>query len=222
VIAALTLALASGRDFPAAARLANLAAGIVVGKVGTQPISILELQASLATENSEVHGRILNKITSLHSAAIQVQAWKAFGQRVVFTNGCFDLLHPGHIHLLSHSKELGDRLVVGLNSDDSVRRLKGPGRPILTERDRAALLSSLDCVDLVILFEEDTPDLLIEALTPDILAKGADYRPEEVVGRETVESYGGRVHLVPVLQGYSTAAITSRVLCAHGSNASSS
>ncbi len=221
VIATLTLALASGLDFPAAARLANLAAGIVVGKIGTQPISILELQASIATENTGVNGRILSKITSLHSAAIQVQAWKAYGEKIVFTNGCFDLLHPGHIHLLSHAKELGDRLVVGLNADDSVRRLKGPGRPILTERDRAALLSSLDCVDLVILFDEDTPDLLIEALTPHVLVKGADYRREEVVGRATVELYGGRVHLVPILPGYSTSAITNRVLCANDSNTSS-
>ena len=221
VIATLTLAIACGLDFPAAARLANLAAGIVVGKVGTQPISSLELQASLATEDAGVHARILNKITSLHSAAIQVQAWKAIGQRVVFTNGCFDLLHPGHIHLLSHAKELGDRLVVGLNSDDSVRRLKGTGRPILTERDRAALLSSLDCVDLVVLFHEDTPDLLLEALTPHILVKGADYRPDEVVGRETVESYGGRVHLIPVLQGYSTKAIAARVALVNDSTISS-
>jgi len=221
VIATLTLALACGFDFPAAARIANLAAGIVVGKVGTHPISILELQASIATEDAGVHGHILNKITSSHSAAIQVQAWKAYGEQIVFTNGCFDLLHPGHIHLLSHAKELGDRLVVGLNSDASVRRLKGTGRPILTERDRAALLSSLDCVDLVVVFHEDTPDLLIESLTPNILVKGADYRPEEVVGRATVESYGGRVHLVPVLHGYSTKAIAARVALANDSTISS-
>ena len=218
VIATLALAVACGLDFPAAARLANLAAGIVVGKIGTQPISTLELQACL--DETGVHGRILNKITSLHSAVIQVQAWKAYGEQIVFTNGCFDLLHPGHIHLLNHAKELGNRLVVGLNSDASVRRLKGGGRPILTERDRAALLSSLDCVDLVIVFQEDTPDLLIEALAPNVLAKGADYRPEDVVGRATVESYGGRVHLVPVLPGYSTTAIASRVVAANGSHMS--
>ncbi len=216
VIATLTLALACGFDFPAAARLANLSAGIVVGKVGTQPVSILELQAALASEEAGAHGRILNKITSLHSATIQVQAWKASGQRVIFTNGCFDLLHPGHIHLLGHAKELGDRLIVGLNSDASVRRLKGAGRPILSQRDRAHLLSSLDCVDLVVLFHEDTPELLLEALTPDILVKGADYRPEEVVGRASVESYGGRVHLVPVLPGYSTTALATRVALANG------
>jgi D-beta-D-heptose 7-phosphate kinase/D-beta-D-heptose 1-phosphate adenosyltransferase len=217
VIATLTLAVACGLDFAASARLANLAAGIVVGKVGTQPISLVELQASLVTEDATHQGRILSKITSLGSAAMQVQAWKANGERIVFSNGCFDLLHPGHIHLLNNAKELGDRLVVGLNSDASVRRLKGPGRPILTERDRAALLSALDCVDLVVLFDEDTPQALIEALTPHILAKGADYRADEVVGRSTVESYGGRVHLVPVLQGYSTKAIAARVVLANGS-----
>jgi len=217
VIATLTLAVASGFDFPAAARLANLAAGIVVGKVGTQPIGILELQASLATADATLHGRILNKITSLRSAAMQVQAWKANGEKIVCSNGCFDLLHPGHIHLLSHAKELGNRLIVALNSDASVRRIKGAGRPILNERDRAALLSSLDCVDLVILFEEDTPETLIKALTPDILVKGTDYRPEEVVERALVESYGGRVHLVSVLPGYSTAALAARAVLANGS-----
>jgi D-beta-D-heptose 7-phosphate kinase/D-beta-D-heptose 1-phosphate adenosyltransferase len=221
VIATLTLAVASGFDFPDAARLANLAAGIVVGKVGTQPVNILELQASLATSDGEIHGRIMHKVTSLHAAAIQVQAWKANGEQIVFTNGCFDLLHPGHIHLLSHSKELGDRLIVGLNSDASVRRLKGPSRPILNERDRAALVSSLDCVDLVVLFQEDTPELLIERVRPDILVKGSDYRPEEVVGRALVESYGGEVHLVPLLQGYSTTAIANRVALANGSRVSS-
>jgi D-beta-D-heptose 7-phosphate kinase/D-beta-D-heptose 1-phosphate adenosyltransferase len=221
VIATLGLAVACGVDFPDAARLANLAAGIVVGKVGTQPINILELQASLAASDGAIPGRIMNKITSLHSSAIQVQAWKANGERIVFTNGCFDLLHPGHVHLLSHAKELGDRLVVGLNSDASVRRLKGPSRPILNERDRASLVSSLDCVDLVILFQEDTPELLIETLRPNILVKGADYGLEEVVGRATVESYGGEVHLVPLLQGYSTTAIATRVALANGSRASS-
>jgi D-beta-D-heptose 7-phosphate kinase/D-beta-D-heptose 1-phosphate adenosyltransferase len=221
VIATLTLAVASGFDFPDAARLANLAAGIVVGKVGTQPVKILELQAALATSAGGVDSRIMPKVTSLDAGAIQVRAWKANGERIVFTNGCFDLLHPGHIHLLNQANELGDRLIVGLNSDASVRRLKGPGRPILNERDRAALVSSLDCVDLVVLFDEDTPKLLIETLRPHVLVKGSDYRPEEVVGRAFVESYGGQVHLVPLLEGYSTTAIANKVALANGSRVSS-
>jgi len=220
-IATLAAAIGSGLYFPDAAKLANLAAGIVVGKVGTQPITVLELQASLAINEGGLHGRIMNKINALQSARVQIQAWKANGEQIVFTNGCFDLLHPGHIHLLTRAKELGDRLVVGLNSDASVRRLKGPNRPILSERDRASLLASLDCVDLVVLFQEDTPELLIETLRPNILVKGADYRPEEVVGRAAVESYGGEVRLIPLLPGYSTTAIATKVGLADGSRVSS-
>jgi len=121
------------------------------------------------------------------------------------------LLHPGHIHLLNEAKRCGGRLIVGLNSDASVRRLKGAKRPILSEADRAAILGALDCVDLVIIFEEDTPIELIEALEPDVLVKGSDYRPEKVVGKEFVESYGGKVHLVPVVEGYSTTRLAERV-----------
>ena len=129
----------------------------------------------------------------------------------MFTNGCFDLLHPGHIHLLNKAKDLGKRLVVGLNADASVRRLKGPTRPILSEQDRACILGSLDCVDMVVLFQEDTPENLIAALKPDILVKGADYALSQVVGREIVASYGGEVHLVEVLPGYSTTNISKKV-----------
>ena len=139
-----------------------------------------------------------------------------FHVRVVFTNGCFDLLHPGHVHLLNQAKALGDRLVVAINSDDSVRGLKGSGRPILSERDRASLVASLDCVDLVILFESDTPDELLRCIRPHILAKGSDYKHEQVQGRAIVESYGGEVRLIPLLNGYSTTDIASKVISAHG------
>jgi len=135
VIATLSLGVASGLTFPNAAKLANLAAGIVVGKIGTQPINLLELKASLGMNGSKLSGNYINKIASLSVAKIQVQAWQANGEKIVFTNGCFDLLHPGHIHLLNHAKDLGDRLIVGLNSDASVRRLKGQNRPILNEHD---------------------------------------------------------------------------------------
>jgi D-beta-D-heptose 7-phosphate kinase/D-beta-D-heptose 1-phosphate adenosyltransferase len=130
---------------------------------------------------------------------------------VVFTNGCYDLLHPGHIHLLHQSRDLGDRLIVGLNTDASVRRLKGNSRPIVAERDRAAIVSALGCVDLVVLFDEDTPLQLIQAIKPDILVKGEDYRLDQVVGRDAIESYGGRVCLVPLLQGYSTTQIAEKI-----------
>jgi D-beta-D-heptose 7-phosphate kinase/D-beta-D-heptose 1-phosphate adenosyltransferase len=152
-----------------------------------------------------------SKIASLESARILVKSWQSSGQKVVFTNGCYDLLHPGHIHLLHRSRDLGDRLIVGLNTDASVRRLKGDTRPIVAEMDRAAIVSALGCVDLVVLFDEDTPLQLIQAIKPDILVKGEDYRLDQVVGRDVVESYGGGVCLVPLLQGYSTTQITEKI-----------
>jgi D-beta-D-heptose 7-phosphate kinase / D-beta-D-heptose 1-phosphate adenosyltransferase len=215
VIATLSLGVASGLSFQDAANVANLAAGIVVGKLGTQPINFLELKASLGISGTKISGKYISKIISLSAAKIQVKAWQANGEKIVFTNGCFDLLHPGHIHLLNQAKELGDRLIVGINSDASVRRLKGSNRPILNEHDRASILGALDCVDQVVVFDKDTPEDLLEALKPNILAKGADYRIEEVVGREIVESYEGQVQLIPILKGYSTTDITNNILQAH-------
>jgi D-beta-D-heptose 7-phosphate kinase/D-beta-D-heptose 1-phosphate adenosyltransferase len=133
-----------------------------------------------------------------------------------FTNGCFDLLHPGHVQYLEEVRALGDFLVVGLNSDASVRRLKGPARPLQDERARAQILGGLRCVDAVVRFEEDTPLELITALQPDILAKGGDYTPETVVGREVVEARGGRVVLIPFLDGHSTTAIVERIRAGRG------
>ena len=211
VIATLAAGVAAGMTFPDAARMANIAAGVVVGKLGTQPINLLELRAAEGLNTDEICGTVNTKVHSLAAAVVQVQAWKAVDDRIVFTNGCFDLLHPGHIHLLNEAKRCGNRLIIGLNSDESVRRIKGPQRPILTDSDRAAILGALDCVDLVVIFDEDTPVKLIDALKPDVLVKGADYRAEDVVGREIVESNGGRVHLVPVREGYSTTGITERM-----------
>jgi D-beta-D-heptose 7-phosphate kinase/D-beta-D-heptose 1-phosphate adenosyltransferase len=216
VIATLAVGVAAGQSYLEAARLANIAAGVVVGKLGTQPINALELKAAVGTtgENSSV--RVNQKNHSLAAATVQVQAWKALDQKIVFTNGCFDLLHPGHIHLLNEAKRGGDRLIVGLNSDESVRRLKGAGRPILSETDRAAVLGALNCVDLIVIFEEDTPIRLIETLEPDVLVKGSDYRLETVVGREIVEAYGGKVYLVPVVEGYSTTRLAEKVSTKQG------
>lgn len=212
VIATLAAGVASGLSYADSAFLANMAAGIVVGKLGTQPVGRSELESAARLSGPNANGLSLSKVCSLEAAALQIKSWRASGTKIVFTNGCFDLLHPGHIQLLQLAKDLGERLIVGLNADVSVRRLKGQGRPILSERDRAALLTSLACVDMVVIFEEDTPLRLIGSLRPDILVKGADYRLEEVVGRDVVEQYGGKVVLVPIAEGFSTTGIVNKIL----------
>ncbi len=213
VIATLAAALAAGATFPEAARMANTAAGIVVGKLGTQPILQSELSTAWNYDDQQKHFPFsAAKMTAKDAAMEKVAQWRSAGEKVVFTNGCFDLLHPGHISLLYQAKSYGDRLVVGLNTDGSVRRLKGPDRPILSEQDRAAMLSALACVDLVVHFDEDTPLDLISSLRPDILVKGSDYQPDEVVGKQEVESYGGKVQLVELVSGYSTTHLTRKVL----------
>jgi D-beta-D-heptose 7-phosphate kinase/D-beta-D-heptose 1-phosphate adenosyltransferase len=151
------------------------------------------------------------KIISRQNACEIVRLWQRKGKRVVFTNGCFDILHRGHIELLSFAKRHGDLLVVGLNSDDSVRRLKGPRRPLNRQEDRAILLAALEMVDYVVLFEEDTPLELIKQLLPDVLVKGGDYRVEEIVGREIVEQNGGKVVVFPLLNGFSTTAFIEQI-----------
>jgi len=210
VIATLSACAAAGIALPDAAALANTAAGIVVGKIGTQPVTWRELQAAADPAEGMPAGRHASKLMPLREAAAQVQGWQAAGETVVFTNGCFDLLHPGHIHLLNQARDRGTRLVVGLNSDGSVTRLKGSGRPILREHDRASLVGSLDCVDLVVVFDEDTPEPLLHALKPDVLVKGSDYAEDQVVGRDIVASYGGRIERVATLKGHSSSQIVER------------
>lgn len=210
VIATLAAGIASGLSFFDAAKLANTAAGIVVGKLGTQPITLEALKQAIKDEEAVKFYRI-DKTASLAEAVQRVRDWREQGDKIVFTNGCFDLLHPGHAHLLSYSKKAGDKLVVGLNTDKSVKRLKGETRPIHNQQDRSTLLSSFASVDLVVLFDEDTPLQLIKALRPDILVKGADYRKEEVVGYEIVEAYGGKVQLAPIMEGYSTTGIADKL-----------
>ena len=144
-------------------------------------------------------------------AAAKLAAWHAAGQKVVFTNGVFDLLHRGHVEYLEEARALGDRLVVGVNSDASVRRLKGPSRPIVGESDRAGLLAALRCVDLVVLFEDDTPERLIRAVRPAVLVKGGDWSVERIVGREFVESTGGHVLSIPLREGLSTSNLVERI-----------
>ena len=200
-VATLTAALSAGVDLDDAARLANLAAGIVVGKVGTAVVRAPELLAALHAQEWR-HGEA--KVAAREEAAESVARWRHLGKRVGFTNGCFDLLHPGHISLLTQARAACDVLVVGLNSDASVKRLKGDSRPVQSETARATVLASLGCVDLVVVFGEDTPEQLIRALRPDVLVKGADYTVETVVGADFVQSYGGRVVLANLVAGQST------------------
>lgn len=204
VLATLGLALAIGMEPIEAVRLANSAAGIVVGKAGTATASPDELAA---VQGGEVGG---GKIVDLSAAAPRIAGWRADGARIGFTNGCFDLLHPGHLALLGEARSHCDRLIVGLNSDRSVRRLKGHGRPIQPETVRAAALAARAEVDLVLLYDEDTPLRLIEALRPALLVKGADYRLDQVVGADLVASYGGRVLLAEIVPGHSTTASIAR------------
>jgi len=213
VIATLAAALSIGTPLADGARTANQAAGIVVGKLGTQPILASELSTALRfNDERRFFPYSAAKLSDVAAATEKIGQWRAAGERVVFTNGCFDLLHPGHISLLYKARSLGDRLVVGLNTDASIKRLKGSGRPILSEQDRAAMLGALACVDLVVAFAEDTPIELIKALRPDILVKGSDYKPDQVVGKEAVEAYGGSVQLVDLVEGYSTTRLTEKVI----------
>jgi D-glycero-beta-D-manno-heptose 1-phosphate adenylyltransferase len=148
---------------------------------------------------------------NLHDAILQFGPAKRNGRRIVFTNGCFDLLHPGHIETLEKARALGDVLVVGLNSDRSVREMKGAGRPILPAQERAEILAALECVDAVVIFDEPTPREIISALVPDVLVKGGDWDSDQIVGREEVESAGGSVVSIPVVAGYSTTAILDKI-----------
>jgi len=206
VVGTLAAGLASGLMLPTAVRLANVAAGVVVGKVGTAVARPEEVLAALTAT-----GGALRKIVTREAAAEQVERWRRKGWRIGFTNGCFDLLHPGHVHLLEQARAECDRLVVGLNGDASVRRLKGPGRPVQPEAARAAVLASLAAVDLVAIYEEDTPLALLAALRPDLLIKGADYTRETVVGAAEVEEWGGQVFLAELLPGHSTTATLARL-----------
>jgi D-beta-D-heptose 7-phosphate kinase/D-beta-D-heptose 1-phosphate adenosyltransferase len=207
MIATLAAALAAGAPLVDAAGLANAAAGIVVGKVGTAVVHVSELQMALLEED----GHRLRKTLGRPAALDRIESWRRQGLKVGFTNGCFDLLHPGHVSLLAQARANCDRLVVGLNSDDSVRRLKGPSRPVQSEAARAEVLASLAAVDLVVVFAEDTPLGLIEAIRPDLLVKGADYSIDEVVGADVVQSYGGKVLLAALQPGHSTTATIRRL-----------
>lgn len=209
VIATIAASLAGGLKVETAVDLANLAAGIVVGKMGTVPIAQHELIAALTPSTNLTAGE---KILDRERVAKRVAEWRASGEQIVFTNGCFDLLHVGHITLLEDCRRFGTKLILGLNADASVCRLKGPTRPIVGERERARVMAALASVDAVVLFEEDTPLELIRVLRPDVLVKGGDYTIETVVGHEEVLASGGRVEIVPTVEGFSTTNIVRKLM----------
>jgi D-beta-D-heptose 7-phosphate kinase/D-beta-D-heptose 1-phosphate adenosyltransferase len=208
VAAVLAVALAAGADWETALRCANAGAAVAVSKQGTATVLPGELRrkilphASLAAEE-----KIAATAADLDA---QLAEWRRQGLRIGFTNGCFDILHPGHVRVLTKARATCDRLIVGLNSDASVRRLKGEGRPVQNERARAEVLAALEAVDLVAIFEEDTPLDLIKRIRPGVLVKGGDYTREQVVGHDVVEANGGAVVLVDILEGFSTTSLVAR------------
>ncbi|HEY6872624.1 MAG TPA: D-glycero-beta-D-manno-heptose-7-phosphate kinase [Geobacteraceae bacterium] len=208
VLAVMGVVLACGHCFEEASRLANVAAGIAVGKLGTSVVTPPEIINEVGRGHRDSNAKIKNREVLAAIIAEERQQ----GKRTVFTNGCFDLLHVGHVKYLQKARSMGDLLVLGLNSDASVRRLKGDTRPLIGEQERAQLLAALDCVDYVVIFDEDTPLRLIETLRPQVLVKGGDYTPEGVVGKDLVESYGGRVELVEFVDGKSTTNIIEKIL----------
>lgn len=209
VVGVLAVALAAGASLEDAAHMANLAAGIAVGRVGTSTVT----RADILLHAQRVGAR---KVLNRDELAQRVREWRCDGKRIVLTNGCFDLLHAGHLSLLGQAAQYGDVLIVAINSDASIHRLKGPQRPIVSAAERAALLAALECVDAVTLFEEDTPLALLEDVRPDVLVKGEDYQRREIVGRELVESAGGVVMRVPMVADHSTTALVDKIAAARG------
>ena len=207
VISVLALCLASGLAIEPSVQLANIAAGIVVGKVGTVPVEKFELLAALEPDIA-LHAE--DKVLTREELVLRVAVWRANGERVVFTNGCFDLLHVGHITVLEQARQLGDRLIVAINSDASVSCLKGPNRPVVGEEARARVLAALAAVDAVVVFGEATPLDVIVASRPDVIVKGGDYSEDTVVGAKEVKSWGGKVAIVPIVEGHSTTRLIER------------
>ena len=208
VIATLAAGLMHGLTPLEALTVANLAAGVVVGKVGTVPITQADLIETLQAEQGSVQA---HKICDLAELMLKVAGWRAQNQKIVLTNGCFDLLHAGHVTYLEAAKKRGDKLVLGLNTDRSVSAIKGPSRPVVHENDRARVLAALESVDAVILFDEDTPLNLINAIKPNIIAKGSDYNASQVVGGIEVQSWGGEIALIDLVEGRSTSNIIKKM-----------
>lgn len=204
-MAILAAATAVNLDMMTALELANTAAGIAVSRVGTYPVGHTEMIDAWCGSNMM---RTAYIPISWEEAKSKVDAWKSQGETVVFTNGCFDILHKGHVTYLQQAAALGEHLIIGLNADESVKKLKGEGRPVNSESDRAFMLNSLRFVDEVVIFNEETPLELLKCLEPDILVKGGDYSVEDVIGKE----YAGEVRILPFVKGYSTTQIINKIL----------
>ena len=210
VVATLAVCLAGNMPVERAMRFANIAAGLVVAKVGTATVTTVELRAEVARAEARSSAKPFSKIMTIEEAKTHRSLWQAGALSVGFTNGCFDLLHPGHISLIAQAKASCDRLIVALNSDDSVRRLKGEDRPVQSVEARAIIMAALADVDAVIVFDEDTPEAVIREIRPDVLIKGADYTEDQVVGASFVRSLGGTVVLADLATGQSTSALIAR------------
>ncbi len=216
VLSMLGMALAAGADYEGAMALANVAGGLEVEKIGVATVTRDELLRDLLKTAAcgTQPGLLDDKLVAAEVLHQELECRKRLGQRVAFTNGCFDVLHAGHVQYLQEARAQADLLVVGLNSDASVHRLKGSGRPVQPLEARAQVLCALQVVDFVVVFDEATPQTLIETLRPDVLVKGADYRRDEVVGADFVESYGGRVYLAPLREGFSTTRLIDQLRAA--------
>ncbi|MFI8480490.1 bifunctional D-glycero-beta-D-manno-heptose-7-phosphate kinase/D-glycero-beta-D-manno-heptose 1-phosphate adenylyltransferase HldE [Pseudomonas sp. NPDC078700] len=206
VISTLAASIAAGEDLPQAVALANLAAGIVVGKLGTAAISAPELRRAVQREQGSERG-----VMSPDQLLVAIEDARAHGEKIVFTNGCFDILHAGHVTYLEQARAQGDRLVLAVNDDASVSRLKGPGRPINSVDRRMAVLAGLGAVDWVVSFTEDTPENLLKMVQPDVLVKGGDYSIDKVVGADIVTAYGGEVKVLGLVENSSTTAIVDKI-----------
>lgn len=206
VISTLAASLAAGEELPQAVALANLAASIVVGKLGTAVISVPELRRAVQREEGTGRG-----VLGLEQLLGAIEDARAHGEKIVFTNGCFDILHAGHVTYLEQARAQGDRLIVAINDDASVSRLKGPGRPINSVDRRMAVLAGLGAVDWVVSFSEDTPERLLALVRPDVLVKGGDYGIDQVVGAEIVQAYGGEVRVLGLVENSSTTAIVEKI-----------
>lgn len=207
VIATLAAAVASGQSLPEATALANIAAGIVVGKLGTAIVSGPELRRAIIADQGAQSG-----VVTEEQLLLAIEDARAAGERIVFTNGCFDIIHAGHVGYLEEARKQGDRLIVAVNSDASIRKLKGAGRPINPLDRRMAVLAGLEAVDWVVPFEEDTPERLLRRVKPEVLVKGGDYRADQVVGAPLVKAYGGEVRVLGFIENCSTTSIVNKIL----------
>jgi D-beta-D-heptose 7-phosphate kinase/D-beta-D-heptose 1-phosphate adenosyltransferase len=212
VLAAFALAAVSGASFPDAARLGNLAAGVAVGKAGAAVVHPFEVERELDARHRSAGSKLLPR----DQVASFAESLRRENKKIVFTNGCFDLLHAGHMYLLREAKKFGDVLIVAMNSDASVARLKGDGRPIVPQEDRADALAALECVDGLVVFDDPDPMALLHLVRPDVLVKGDDYAESQVVGAEFLKTYGGVVRLVPVRQGISTTRLVEKIRATPG------